>query len=152
MDIREKYPSKFLTNDVSGCWEWQGPLGVWGHGMTRFEGKQSYTHRISWRLSKGDIPRGLMVLHKCNNACCANPDHLYLGNHDDNMRDMKVSGRRKNKTRGERQPHAKLREVDIPIIRERGAREMYKDIAADYGVSVNCIASVVTRANWAFVP
>jgi hypothetical protein len=45
-------------------------------------------HRVAWVFTNGSIPKGMMVLHKCDNRKCVNPDHLYLGTHCDNMKDV----------------------------------------------------------------
>ena len=49
--------------------------------------------RASHMIFHGPIPEGLHVLHRCNNARCVNPDHLYAGTHMQNMRDRDESGR-----------------------------------------------------------
>lgn len=136
---------------LSPCWEFQGHLGIKGHGQLRWEGKTQYVHRVSWTLSVGPIPADRWVLHRCNNARCGNPVHLYLGNHDDNMRDMKVSGRRLEKTRGEKSGRAIFTETDIPKIRKLALSVHVPDIAEFYGVSKSCIHAIVARRTWSFV-
>lgn len=143
----------------SGCWLWAGRVGVKGHGEMSLNGKHVLCHRASYELERGPIPTGLWVLHRCNNACCCNPDHLYLGTHKDNMRDMKESGRHKMKTHGERSGRAILRESDvieiirlqsdvIEIIRLRGLGITQSALAQKYRVSKGCIAHASRGLNW----
>jgi hypothetical protein len=56
-------------------------------------------HRIAWENARGPIPKGLHVLHQCDNRRCVNVEHLWLGTAADNARDRE----RKNRTRGLRQ-------------------------------------------------
>lgn len=71
----------------SGCHEWQSTLSKIGYGKFWLDGKTKYAHRVGYRLFKGEIETRQMVLHKCDNRKCVNPDHLYLGTSSDNAKD-----------------------------------------------------------------
>lgn len=85
------------SEQVGDCLEWLGFKNNDGYGIQRFRRKLMLAHRVSYILSKGDIPKGLCVLHKCDNPCCVKPEHLWLGTHQDNMDDMDKKGRRYKK-------------------------------------------------------
>lgn len=75
------------------CWEWTGSVFDNGYGRTKFWGKNRRVHRISMVIFKDfSITSEFMVLHKCNNKICFNPDHLYIGTHQNNMDDGKRDG------------------------------------------------------------
>ncbi len=87
---------KFLQvhrNPVTGCEEWQHARNSDGYGQIRIEGKSHGAHRVSYELQVGTIPIGLYVLHACDNPPCIRPEHLWLGTHQDNMRDAAQKGR-----------------------------------------------------------
>ena len=69
-----------------GCWIWMKHLRN-GYGSAWHIGSQEYAHRISYWLFRGHIPVDKLVLHTCDNKCCINPNHLYLGSHIDNSVD-----------------------------------------------------------------
>ncbi len=92
MTVEERLKSK-LVQDHAGCWIWMGG-NCRGYGHIKVKGKTKKTHRVAWELAYGPIPEGLFVLHHCDVPPCANPDHLFLGTHTDNMRDMIAKGRR----------------------------------------------------------
>lgn len=73
---------------TDSCWLWIGAKNKVGYGY--FQDKltrNKYAHRFSYNHFKGFIADGLFVLHNCDNPSCVNPDHLFLGTHDDNMKD-----------------------------------------------------------------
>ena len=86
------------TVDTSGgmesCWPWQGFLNDEGYGHTHSGRRHIRAHQLAYELTYGDIPKGLQVLHTCNNPCCCNAfRHLYLGTQTDNMRQCAAEGR-----------------------------------------------------------
>ena len=72
---------------TNSCWEWQSITGSSGYGMLKVFGKMVSAHRFSYELYKGEIPKGLEILHSCDNKLCVNPDHLRIGTHSENMRE-----------------------------------------------------------------
>jgi hypothetical protein len=152
--------ARFMTKLVvtDGCWQWKGPAGPNGYASFHLHGSTS-AHRAAWILFRGPIPSGMFVCHGCDNRTCANPNHLWLGTHADNMADMVQKGRHdrtkcepKNRARGERQGSAKITE---PIVREMrtlfasGAQQ--KDIAKKFGVSIPTVSAACTKRTWAHV-
>ena len=53
-------------------------------------------HRLAWIEAHGPIPDGLFVLHQCDNPSCFEVEHLFLGTHAENMRDMATKRRAAN--------------------------------------------------------
>jgi hypothetical protein len=44
--------------------------------------------RLAWTLRYGKIPQGFVLCHRCDERRCINPDHHFVGTHQDNMADM----------------------------------------------------------------
>lgn len=84
-DAVDRFESKIdKTND---CWLWTAGGQPIGYGIFWANGRNNYAHHVSYRIYKGEIPKGIWVLHTCDNKACVNPDHLYLGTHSDNTKD-----------------------------------------------------------------
>lgn len=87
--IKERLEAKCMPEPNTGCWIWLGSANSEGRAQM---GSRTAA-RVSYAAYKGPIPEGLSVLHRCDEPICVNPDHLFLGTHTDNMRDMSRKGR-----------------------------------------------------------
>ena len=98
-DIIARFHSKYIPEPNTGCWLWTGSLArKYGRLRTGKNG-EGWAHRISFEIHKGEIPKGLFVLHKCDTPACVNPDHLWLGTIADNNKDKSLKKRTKNQNK-----------------------------------------------------
>lgn len=58
------------------CMLWIGSYNGKGYGQIYIQGKRYYTHRLAYELSKGEIPEGKVIDHRCRKPPCVNPIHL----------------------------------------------------------------------------
>jgi hypothetical protein len=75
----------------NGCLNWIAAARR--YGVITVGGKAEGAHRAAWTAFNGDIPAGMFVCHRCDNPLCCNPNHLFLGRHEDNMADMMSKNR-----------------------------------------------------------
>lgn len=142
------------------CWLWIGAKNSKGYG-TFYPGlNQAYliAHRVAWFLANGPIPRGMWVLHKCDNPLCCRPSHLFLGDQSANMQDMISKGRGALQThpelvrRGEASKSAKLTEKQVKQIRELRASGMSQSkLGRMFGVTKVQIRHIEKRTSWKHV-
>lgn len=112
-----------------------------------------YAHRLAYCLENGiavaDLPPEVKVRHKCDNTICCNPKHLLEGTQADNVQD-KVD--RNRQLKGEQIANSILKEIDIPVIRQRlSDGERHDDIALDYGVHRGAITQINVGNTWSWV-
>lgn len=114
----ERLWSKVSIASRGSCLEWTGARSASGYGIFMINRKRVQTHRAAWMFTNGDIPKGKMVCHNCDNRLCCNPGHLFIGSAKDNTLDMIAKGRHKPFcTRGESHHKSKLREGEVLQIR-----------------------------------
>jgi hypothetical protein len=130
---------------ASLCWNWQRAKNNDGYGSIHIGGRTHLAHRKSYELYRGEIPDSALVCHACDNPCCINPSHLFLGSQTDNMRDMAAKNRG-GRVYGIRHPRAKLTEKQIASIRSDG-RSGYV-IACEYGISKSNVYAIKAGQTW----
>ena len=129
---------------TNSCWIWNGRKSPDGYGKFRIKRRENGSHRISWQISNGKIPKGKYICHHCDNPPCVNPDHLFLGTNQDNVNDMKAKGR---SPRGEQRPNSILSNAKIREIRSIQGMK-HSEIASIYGVSATTIGLIIRRLKW----
>jgi len=147
--FEERFWNKVEKTD--SCWLWKGGKTDSGYGRMDLskEGDYDRSHRISWKLTQGAIPKGMFVCHKCDVRLCVNPDHLFIGTQKDNMRDMITKGRQRKNFR----PHTTvLTPEQVTEIRNRLSRStalgINKQLAKEFGVARNTISTIKHNKSW----
>lgn len=146
-----------------GCWEWTGQREYYGHGRLTVGKYVWKAHRLSWAIVGGPIPRGMKVLHVCDNPPCVRNDepgiyfvngisrprfgHLFLGTQADNVADMIAKGRAVKATPmlGENNPAAKVSAETVLLIRKLYAAGgiLQRTLAVDFGLSRTQIQRII---------
>lgn len=127
---------------LDDCWEWTAARSLRGRPiysprLCKSLGISYLSYRVAWELTRGPIPEGLSVLHRCDNPLCCNPTHLFLGNQLSNTLDMLKKGRSGKAKLEERQ----VREIKVD---ERPRRI----IAKEYGVTLNTVQKIKSGHSW----
>lgn len=125
-DYKKILECKLLSNiriDEKKCWNWLGIPNTTGYAqISHRDKKRMSVHRLSYTLFKGGIPKGMDVCHSCDNKICINPDHLWVGTREQNLKDMVMKGRSR---KGTNKKAAKLDDDKVKYCR----------FMSDFGVS-----------------
>lgn len=151
----KRFWSQIKKDDETGCWNWTGYCSCAGTRpvITAYR-KQVKAHRYSYSEFKGPIPKGHYICHHCDNRFCVNPDHLFAGTQDDNMKDMMKKDRQHN-PKGELNGRAKLTEEDVLYIRKsyipRHKKFSQKALAKKFRVTTTQIQAILYRQQWTHI-
>jgi hypothetical protein len=153
----EERIKRMVEVNERGCWNWMGSKRN-GYGRlvigSRATGSRKFVsaHRYSYQTFVEPIPDKLMVCHKCDNPSCVNPDHLFVGNRQDNVNDRELKGRN-NHFVGEKSPTSKLTAEKVTEIRKLIASGVgVTDIADIYGVHYSTISEIRDGKAWKHIP
>lgn len=134
--------ARITVDEQTGCHEFaKSSKGTGGYSSISYNGKVWRAHRLAYVFKYGPIPDGLYVCHKCDNRKCCNPDHLFLGTHEDNTIDM---------LKKERHYNMKLTTEQVISIREelKKGNRLGADLARKYGVTISCICDIKRGKSW----
>lgn len=122
-----------------------------GYVRIRYNNKHERLFRVLYIQKYGNIPKGMVLRHLCNNAWCCNVEHLKIGTYKENYKDMVECGRsRKGKPniniRGTKNSSHKLSEKQVEEIylSELGCRKLSKL----YKVSTTNILNIKKKKQW----
>jgi hypothetical protein len=149
----EQFWQKMSAGGPDDCWEWQGCRHhQTGYGTIRWGRRTAMAHRVAFEIHSGKpIPGGLKVLHRCDNRPCCNPNHLFLGTQHENVLDMVAKGRNPNYV-GERNPRAKLSEIDVIAIRAGGYDHLSnRAVSKLFGVTDVLVGLIRRKKIWTHI-
>lgn len=168
----EAFWAKVSRRGDHECWPWMGCIHKSGYGHFKQKGECFKAHRVAYALTFGTIswktgmrgPRGVIVMHQCDNRRCCNPAHLIMGTQRDNMVDC---SRKQRIGHGASHGHVKLTDDDVAVIKAmqaqgiigrpgRGWNRSTRDgatlslaaVGRRFGVSGKTIEQVVRRRAW----
>lgn len=80
-----RFHSKYIPVTESGCWIWTDHLCRGDYAQFYINGALQMSHRVSYEIHIGPIPRNMEIDHICRVRCCVNPEHLRPLPHKDNV-------------------------------------------------------------------
>lgn len=67
-----------------------------GYPVARFQGKLRLASHVVMELVGNPRPKGMEILHSCDNPECVNPRHMRWGTHSENLKEAVTRGRWKH--------------------------------------------------------
>lgn len=135
------------------CWLWTATKNRKGYGQFGVrrgsKWKIEYAHRVAYEMFVGKIPKGLLVLHNCDNPTCVNPKHLWTGTNYDNCKDRIKKGRSAD-TRGEKNGRAIVNAKDVIKIRNlyKTNNHSQTEIGKMFGLKKSMVGRIVNKQAW----
>lgn len=124
-----------------------------GYNKASFNGKTVLKHRLEYcryhHVTLLSI-KGKIVMHRCDNRGCVNPEHLELGTQSKNIQDMHDRGRfifTENRAKGTTVNTAKLTEEQVLEI-WNDKHTLVTVLGKRYGVAHNTILAIRNGRTW----
>jgi transposase-like protein len=153
-DVIEKIRSR--SEEVGECWEWQGCYQSSGSSPTmRHNGIARGVRRVLAEALKLNLKNGRLATVRCMNPRCVNPQHVHtvtrkvLQQHIAKAHPACSSPQRRRRLSIKARANSKLTLETVREIRqllEDGVHQ--RTIAAQFGVSQNCISRIKRGVIW----
>ena len=126
------------TTQQGECLLWNGGKSKPGYGQVRVGSRIVSAHRLVVELTRGAIPKGMVIMHACDNRACINPAHLEANSQTANLHDMWDKGRAHSKRIPPEQA-AEIRRRYKPRDLVNGARPLGRE----FGLSHCAVSKIV---------
>lgn len=122
-----------------------------GYTRISYNGKPERLFRVLYEKNFGEIPKNMVVRHKCDNPSCCNVNHLEIGTYLDNIQDKidrKRTGKGKPnlKIKGENNGQHRLTEKQVKEIFL--SKDTCRNLAKKYNVSNVTISNMKNKKYW----
>lgn len=145
-ELIEHLLSNSIVNEDTGCILWQGCVAGKGYGVTCWQGKQVYVHRIAF-LFEYPNEKIDVIRHTCDTPNCWRIDHLVNGTIQENIDDMVTKNRHMHGSN-----HYKTRFTDSQILEIRNSALNLYQLAMKYDVTPSNIFYIRKRKTWKHIP
>jgi hypothetical protein len=131
------------TEQSNGCLYWNGAKSDRGYGQVSIGNKVFLAHRVMMRLLEPMPFNKTIVMHKCDNPPCINPNHLRWGDLSENALDAL------SKNRMVIPRKAKLTATEVKEIRDLFSFGFSRyQIAVWYEISKYTVIQIIKRHTW----
>jgi hypothetical protein len=157
VDKRGPFPDPDKYPDIAGtrCWIWIAARNKNGYGEFRFKHRAVLAHRMGFRLTQETpLPKGICILHKCDNPACVRRSHLFEGTKTQNNEDKKEKGRSPCR-KGVKNSCTHLMEADVLSIRKEYVYRCPKKggfaLGRKYRIRPSSVYNIISRRTWTHI-
>jgi len=147
---KESFEKHVIRKD--GCWGWSGAKDQDGYARMSCSPKlcAERAHVASYIIYKGQIPKGMCILHRCDVRECTNPKCLFAAYPKYNSADMVLKDRQ---AKGSKNGSSKLNEDQVKEIKVKIDMGIPGAILAkEYNVNNSTISVIKLGKRWKHVP
>lgn len=131
--------------ETDECVEWPYASAS-GYGVVWTGTRMNNVTRLSCEGAHGPPFDGADTAHSCHNPLCMNPRHLRWATRSENQLDRVKDG---TDMRGEWHWGVRLTASNVLAIRDRAeSGEKQRDLAREYGISVQHMSGIVNKKEW----